>query len=116
LPEAPVTGTHIDGDGSDYRPAGYQARPPPQARSKGKAIELVLRSTPPGAIASIDGKAIGNTPTHWSGRADGQPHEYTFTKKGYSMARYRFVSTQSGVIHGSLKALVTGGDEAAAER
>ncbi len=111
LPPAPLTGTHIDGEGSGYRPASYQARPQPQTQSKGKTIELVLRSTPPGAIASIDGKAIGNTPTYWRGSADGLPHEYTFTKNGYSMARYRFVSTQSGVVHGSLKALVVGSED-----
>ena len=115
LPAAPLTGTHIDGDGNGYRPAGYAStRPTPQRNPKAKAIELVLRSTPPGAIASIDGKPIGNTPTYWHGFADGQPHEYTFTKKGYSMARYRFVSTQSGVVHGSLSRLVVGSDEAAA--
>ena len=99
-------GTHIDGDGIGYRPAGQPERAGPSPRNKKKAIDLVLRSSPPGAIAAIDGKPIGSTPTFWSGAADGRPHEYTFTKKGYSMARYRFVSTQSGVVHGSLKALV----------
>jgi hypothetical protein len=112
LQAAPLTGTHIDGDGIGYRPAGQPLRAQPQTRNKGNAIELVLRSTPPGAIASIDGKPIGNTPTFWRGAADGKPHEYTFTKRGYSMARYRFVSTQSGVVHGSLKALVEGVEKA----
>lgn len=114
LPEAPLNGTHIDGEGSSYRPAGTQFRGLPQARNRGKEIELVLRSTPPGAIASIDGKPIGPTPTYWHGPADGKAHEYTFTKEGYAIARYRFVSTQSGVVHGSLKALVVGGDKAPA--
>jgi hypothetical protein len=114
LPEAPLTGTHIDGEGSSYRPAGPQFRGLPPSRNRGKEIELVLRSTPPGAIASIDGKPIGNTPTFWHGPADGKPHEYTFTKEGYAIARYRFVSTQSGVVHGSLKALVVGVEKAAA--
>jgi hypothetical protein len=107
LPAAPLTGSHVDAEGSGYQAAGYQvARSAPQRNHKAKAIELVLRSTPPGAIASIDGKPIGNTPTYWHGFADGKAHEYTFTKKGYSMARYRFVSTQSGVVHGSLNKLV----------
>lgn len=116
LPAAPLTGTHIDEHGEGYRPAAYQpARPSTLRRPKNKDIELVLRSSPPGATASIDGKAIGNTPTFWHGPADGKPHEYTFTKKGYAMARYRFVSTQSGVVHGSLKALVEGGETAATQ-
>ncbi len=115
LPPAPLTGTHLDGAGG-YQPATHTVRPQTPPRSQGKSIELVLRSTPPGAIASIDGKPIGNTPTLWLGKADGQAHEYTFTKQGYSMARYRFVSTQSGVVHGSLSALVVGSDEEAAKR
>ncbi len=115
LPKAPLTGTHMDGDGNGYRPAGYEASRSTAPRlPKARSIELVLRSTPPGAIASIDGKPIGNTPAYWRGFADGQAHEYTFTKQGYSMARYRFVSTQSGVVHGSLKKLVVGSDVAAA--
>lgn len=113
LPAAPLTGTHIDGPGDGYRPASYQPSRPSSLRApKKKDIELVLRSSPPGAIASIDGKAIGTTPTFWHGPADGKAHEYTFTKQGYAMARYRFVSTQSGVIHGSLKALVVGSEDA----
>ena len=103
---APLTGTHLDGAGSAYQPSTPRPRIVLSKKSEGKAIELVLRSTPPGAIAAIDGKPIGNTPTFWQGTADGQPHEYTFTKNGYSIARYRFVATQSGVVHGSLKALV----------
>jgi hypothetical protein len=107
LPEAPLTGTHLDSAVSTYRPsAAYQPRPPLPRKATGKTIELVLRSTPSGAIASIDGKAIGSTPTFWQGIADGHPHEYTFTKEGYSMARYRFVAIQSGVVHSSLSALV----------
>jgi hypothetical protein len=109
IPAAPLTGTHLDSASSTYQPSqpsNYQPRLPLPRKAKGKTIELVLRSTPPGSIASIDGKAIGPTPTFWRGPADGQAHEYTFTKEGYSMARYRFVATQSGVVHGSLSALV----------
>ena len=106
VPAAPLTGMHLDSATSSYRPSGYPPRPLLPHRSQGKTVELVLRSTPPGAVASIDGKAIGTTPTFWQGIADGRAHEYTFTKKGYSMARYRFVVTQSGVVHGSLAALV----------
>lgn len=93
-------GAHLDGTDTEYRPRDYQ----PNTRD-GKPIELFLRSTPPGASAAMDGKAIGITPTFWSGIADRQSHEFTFVKAGYAMARYRFVATQNGVVHGTLKPL-----------
>ena len=99
----PLTGTHLDGADTAYQPRNVRA-----AKSEGKSIELVLRSTPPGAVASIDGVAIGKTPTFWSGPKDHNNHVFTFVKSGYAMARYRFVSTQSGVVHGSLQRLVPG--------
>ncbi len=98
---APAAGTHLDGT-LGYQPLGHV----PKA-SKGKTIELVLRSTPPGATASIDGKEIGVTPTFWSGSADQRAHEFTFIKPGHTMARYRFVATHSGVVHGKLAKLQT---------
>ena len=97
---APSVGTHLDGDATGYRPRGFQPK-----QEKGKTIELVLRSTPPGATASIDGRSIGVTPTFWSGRADQQAHEFTFVKDGHVMARYRVVATHSGVVHGTLSPL-----------
>lgn len=93
-------GAHLDGTDTEYRPRDYR----PSTRD-GKTIELFLRSTPPGASAAMDGKAMGITPTFWSGVADGQSHEFTFVKAGYAMARYRFVATQNGVVHGTLKPL-----------
>ncbi len=98
------TGTHLDGDAT-YQPVGYAPTVPRNARTKSKTIELVLRSSPPGATASIDGKTIGVTPTFWSGKADQRAHEFTFVKAGFSMARYRFVATHSGIVHGSLTVL-----------
>lgn len=100
ITSAPASGTHLDGTASGYRPRGYVS-----PKQKGKTIELVLRSSPPGATASIDGKAIGVTPTFWSGKADQRSHEFTFVKDGHTMARYRFVATHSGVVHGSLSPL-----------
>ena len=103
--EPPLTGTHLDSTSTEYQPRpGWQSQ-----SARGKRIQLVLRSSPPGAVASIDGKSIGTTPSFWSGPADDQSHEYTFTKEGYAMARYRFVATQSGVVHGTLKPLVKHG-------
>lgn len=102
---APESGTHLDG-ALGYKPRGHS-----MPTIKGKVVELVLRSTPPGATASIDGKEIGVTPTFWSGAADQRAHEFTFVKAGHSMARYRFVATHSGVVHGNLAKLQTS-DEA----
>jgi hypothetical protein len=101
LPDPPRPGLHLDGVDTSYRPNRPVARP-----RQGREIELVLRSSPPGASASIDGKQIGVTPTFWRGTSDDQPHEYTFVKEGYAMARYRFVATHSGVVHGTLQPLV----------
>ncbi len=104
---APASGTHLDGSGYGYKPqAGYVPRNP-----TGKTVELVLRSTPPGATASIDGQAIGVTPTFWSGPADQRAHDFTFVKEGHSMARYRFVATHSGVVHGNLSKLQPSDEE-----
>jgi len=102
ITEAPNTGTHLDGEPAPYIPRGYVPR-----TNNGKTIELVLRSSPAGATASIDGKAIGLTPTFWSGKADQRSHEFTFVKEGHAIARYRFVATHSGIVHGTLAPLQT---------
>ncbi len=91
---------HLDGVDTGYRPREYR----PSAH-EGKTIELFLRSSPPGANASMDGKNIGVTPTFWTGVADHQSHEFTFVKDGYAMARYRFVARQNGIVHGTLEPL-----------
>jgi hypothetical protein len=75
------------------------------SRHKGRALELLLRSTPPGAVAAVDGEAIGPTPTLWAGEGDGRPREFTFVLPGYATARYRFVPTHPGVVHGTLERL-----------
>lgn len=88
---------HLDGANIEYEAARRETR-----TQKGRAIELVLRSTPPGAIAAIDGIPIGPTPNVWQGSTDGRPREFTFVLPGYSIARYRFIPMQSGVVHGTL--------------
>lgn len=88
---------HLDGADIEYEGGRRDARP-----RKGRPIELVLRSTPPGAIAAIDGVAIGPTPAVWQGSTDGTPREFTFVLPGYAIARYRFIPMQSGVVHGTL--------------
>ncbi len=88
---------HLDGADIEYEAARRDDRP-----RKGRPIELVLRSTPSGATAAIDGVAIGRTPAVWQGSTDGSPREFTFVLPGYSIARYRFIPMQSGVVHGTL--------------
>jgi pyruvate/2-oxoglutarate dehydrogenase complex dihydrolipoamide acyltransferase (E2) component len=88
---------HLDGADIEYEAGRRDARP-----HKGRAIELVLRSTPSGAIAAVDGVAVGPTPALWQGSTDGRAREFTFVLPGYAIARYRFIPMQSGVVHGTL--------------
>lgn len=91
---------HLDGADIEYEAARRDVRP-----HKGRLIELVLRSTPSGAIAAMDGVPIGPTPAVWQGETDGRPREFTFVLPGYAIARYRFIPMQSGVVHGTLDRL-----------
>jgi hypothetical protein len=70
-----------------------------------RPIDIVLRSSPPGATAAVDGVPIGSTPTYWSGEANGREHEFTFVLPGYAFARYRFVPITSGIVHARLDVL-----------
>lgn len=95
-----------------YDPSGaYQLDPDvgPPARPSGRAasrdrriIQLLLRSTPNGALAAVDGQQLGPTPVLWDGEADGAPHEFTFRLPGHALARYRFIPITGGIVHGSL--------------
>lgn len=88
---------HLDDYGT-FRPVQTQPLPGRERR----AIDVTLRSSPPGAIAAVDGSPIGPTPAFWSGYADGREHEFVFTLPKYAIARYRFVPVSSGVIHARL--------------
>ena len=88
---------HLDGADIEYEAGRREVRP-----HKGRPIELVLRSSPSGAVAAIDGVPIGPTPTVWQGSTDGRPREFTFVLPGYAIARYKFIPMQSGVVHGTL--------------
>jgi hypothetical protein len=91
----PASGFHLD-DAPAPRPGGRNA-----ARDR-KPVQLLLRSTPAGAIAAVDGVRLGPTPVLWDGSLDGQPHEFTFVMAGHALARYRFVPVTSGIVHGTL--------------
>jgi hypothetical protein len=98
-----VPGTGVDptthADGIDRnRPI----QPQPLAGRERRAIDVTLRSSPPGAGVAVDGTAVGVTPAFWSGYADGREHEFVFTLPRHAIARYRFVPVSSGVIHARL--------------
>jgi hypothetical protein len=69
-------------------------------------VELILRSTPPGATAAVNGIVAGTTPTYWQGEVSDRPVDVTFVLPGHALARYRFVPVRSGVVHASLDPLI----------
>ncbi len=77
------------------------AAKPPQKRPS-RPIDIILKSSPPGADAAVDGVIVGRTPAYWYGEADGLEHEFTFVMYGHNSARYRFVPIQSGTVHAKL--------------
>jgi hypothetical protein len=91
----PNNGFHLD-DAPVARPGG---RLPPREK---KVAQIILRSTPSGAMAAVDGVRLGPTPVLWEGWLDGQPHEFTFVMAGHALARYRFVPITGGIVHGTL--------------
>lgn len=64
-------------------------------------VQLLLRSTPPGAVVLADGVRVGSTPVLWTGDP-GATHEFTFGLPGHAVARYKFVVVSAGVVHARL--------------
>ena len=94
----PTSGAHLDG--KEPAPTAPAARP---RNRNARTIGIILRSTPPGAIAAVDGQPIGPTPTYWEGEFTGSEREFTFALVKHAVARYRFVPTTNGVVHGRLE-------------
>jgi hypothetical protein len=94
----PAPGPHLDEGSATARvtPARSKNRPP-------RPIDVTLKSDPRGALAAVDGRPIGTTPTFWAGESDGLEHEFTFTLAGHASARYRFVPITSGVLYVKLQ-------------
>src|SRR5450432_2625949 len=88
VPIDPGDTMHLDDDGAKRPPALAPTHP-------GKPIDIMLRSTPSSAMASVDGVQVGLTPVYWSGMADGRLHEFTFVHADHAVARYRFVPITS---------------------
>lgn len=93
----PSGGAHLDDDVP-------LANRPRQSRKDGKPLDITLRSSPPGAMAAIDGVQIGRTPT-FATVLSGAEHDFTFVLDGYALARYRFVPIQSGIVHAQMEAV-----------
>jgi hypothetical protein len=89
---------HLDDSEVEYEIPRRTTRP-----RKGRTVQLVLRSSPPGAVAAVDGVALGPTPALWEGVVDSTPRDFTFVLPGYAIARYRFVPMRSGIVHGTLE-------------
>jgi len=93
----PASGRHLDDDGAGVtRPVRPKNRPT-------RPLDIMLRSTPTGAMAAVDGVQVGITPAYWFGESDGREHEFTFVLRNHAVARYRFVPIQSGVVHARLE-------------
>ena len=91
----PRDGFHLDPDPVSPTAQGGASR---RARP---VVSLLLRSTPVGAIAAVDGQNLGPTPVLWEGES-GRAHDFTFRLPGHALARYKFVPITSGVVHGTL--------------
>ncbi|MEO6774395.1 MAG: hypothetical protein ABI467_15470 [Kofleriaceae bacterium] len=89
--------------GAPLEPTRDDQPRPPASNRPSHPIDVILRSTPNGAEAAVDGLPLGPTPAYWNGTADGHEHEFTFVLPGHAVARYRFVPITSGVIHARLE-------------
>jgi hypothetical protein len=87
----------VDPDPTHRVPAAKKPRVRPA-----RPIDIMLKSSPSGATAFVDGVAIGPTPTYWYGDSDGKEHEFAFSLRGHGVGRYRFVPIQSGTVHARL--------------
>jgi hypothetical protein len=102
----PASGYHLDDDGS-----ATARRPEREApRRERRWLQLMLVSSPSGAIAAVDGRVVGRTPVYWEGEFNGLEREFTFVLPGYTIGRYRFVPLQDGFVHGTLQRVTVDGD------
>ena len=85
-------------------PAVVPAEPPAPPRPiDRRKLQLILRSTPTGAIVAVDGRHVGITPTSLQLPDDGALHEFSFALAGHSPWKVRFAPIKDGVIHGHLR-------------
>ncbi|HUH06156.1 MAG TPA: PEGA domain-containing protein [Kofleriaceae bacterium] len=84
----------------------WKPRPAVRASRPKRTVQLMLRSTPPGATIMIDGEHIGSTPAFWEGEVVYKPRDFVFILPGYAIGRYRFVPTHDSIVHPTLKKLI----------
>ena len=83
-------------------------QPVPSRPASGRPrLHLTLRSTPPGASATVDGRIAGVTPVRWEIEDDARQHEFVFTMNGFEPWRLKFSPSQDGVIHAALSVAVS---------
>jgi PEGA domain-containing protein len=66
-------------------------------------LHLLLRSTPAGANAAIDGRPVGTTPVTSDIDGDGKTHEFSFSLPGYLLWQVKFPPVKDGVIHATMR-------------
>jgi hypothetical protein len=98
----PSSGMHLDDD-----PAMPIRSGGPSPRSR-RTIEVLLRSSPPGATAVVDGQLVGTTPTYWEGEFTGREREFSFVLRDHALARYSFVPISNGIVHARLTRILPG--------
>lgn len=109
-PPPPVTSAPGDAGNvpslGPYEPAGTQdvGKRPNKPRTA-RTIDIVLRSSPPGAGVYVGAEYVGTTPTIWSGEPASEPVEFLFVKPHHAPARYKFIPITSGLVHGRLEPL-----------
>jgi hypothetical protein len=106
----PTSGMHLD-----EGPVQARVAPTRPKNRPARPIDVTLKSEPHGALAAVDGRPIGTTPTFWAGESDGLEHEFTFSLYGYASARYRFVPLTSGVLHVTLQPVAAEAPDAGLE-
>jgi PEGA domain-containing protein len=104
-PRVEVAGAAPDAATMTVTPGAAQV-PLPRAPGGGRPrLHLSLRSTPPGAAATVDGRLVGETPVRWEMEDDGRVHEFAFVLSGYDTWRLRFSPSHDGVVHAPLRAV-----------
>ena len=107
-PAAPDVGAEPEGwlDPMPHSAESWHTQPSARSARPARSVQLVIRSTPPGASVMIDGENVGVTPTFWEGEVTRESRDFVFILPGYAIGRYRFVATHDSIVHPTLKKLV----------
>ena len=89
-------------DAAATRPTVANEPVPNAQPPAGTPMQMSLHSTPPGAMAFVDGVQIGATPISHTVYITGVPVAFAFELNGYQRAVYTFVPQTAGEVHGRL--------------